>query len=41
LNAAGIQVFTGASGTVAEAIAQIEAGERKQATGPDVGGHWA
>jgi len=41
LNAAGIQVFTGASGTVAEAIAQLEAGELKQATGPDVGGHWA
>ncbi len=41
LNAAGIQVYTGASGTVAEAIAQLEAGELQQAAGPDVRGHWA
>jgi len=40
LNAAGIQIFTGASGTVAEAIAMLKAGELQQAAGPDVGGHW-
>jgi predicted Fe-Mo cluster-binding NifX family protein len=41
LNAAGIEVYTGASGTVAEAIAQLQAGDLQHATGPDVGGHWA
>lgn len=41
LNAAGIQVYTGASGTVAEAIAQFKAGDLQRAARPDVGGHWA
>lgn len=41
LEAAGIAVFTGASGTVAEAIEQFEGGRLHRATGPDVGGHWA
>ena len=40
LNAAGIRVYTGASGTIAGAIAQLEAGELQQADGPDVGGQW-
>jgi predicted Fe-Mo cluster-binding NifX family protein len=40
LEAAGITVYTGASGTVAEAIEQLEGGQLQRATGPDVGGHW-
>ncbi len=41
LDAAGIPVYIGASGTVAEALEQLEAGRLERATGPDVGGHWA
>jgi len=40
LQAAGIEVFIGASGTVAEAIGQLKSGELQLSTGPDVGGHW-
>jgi predicted Fe-Mo cluster-binding NifX family protein len=41
LTAAGIDVYTGASGTIAQAIEQLEAGTLQRAAGPDVGGHWA
>jgi predicted Fe-Mo cluster-binding NifX family protein len=41
LVAAGIAVYTGASGTVAEAVAQLERGDLQRAVEPDVTGHWA
>jgi len=41
LQAAGIKVYNGASGTVAEAVKQLEAGSLQRAGAPDVGGHWA
>lgn len=41
LQAAGILVVTGATGTVAEAVAAWKAGRLKPATGADVAGHWA
>lgn len=41
LAAAGIPVYVGASGTVAEALRQLDEGRLERATGPDVGGHWA
>jgi predicted Fe-Mo cluster-binding NifX family protein len=41
LQAAGIAVYTGVSGTVASAIKELEAGTLQRAAGPDVGGHWA
>jgi predicted Fe-Mo cluster-binding NifX family protein len=40
LRAAGITVYTGAEGTVAEALEQLRAGGLERAAGPDVGGHW-
>jgi predicted Fe-Mo cluster-binding NifX family protein len=40
LEAAGIEVFTGATGTVAEAVEQLEAGRLQRLTGPDRKGHW-
>lgn len=40
LEAGGVSVYTGASGTVAEAIEQFEAGELRLATDADVEGHW-
>lgn len=40
LQAAGIKVFTGASGTIAEAVEQLAAGNLHLSSGPDVGGHW-
>lgn len=40
LSAAGIRVYNGASGTVAEAIAAFEAGKLAPAAGSDVDGHW-
>ena len=40
LQAAGIKVYIGAVGTVAEAIGQLKSGELQLSTGPDVGGHW-
>ena len=41
LQAAGVKVITGASGTVEEAVKRYLAGEFKEAGGPDVQGHWA
>jgi len=35
-----IGVYTGAAGTVAQAIEQFKAGKLKQASGADVEGHW-
>lgn len=40
LSAAGIRVYTGASGTVADAIAAFEKGSLKEASSADVAGHW-
>jgi predicted Fe-Mo cluster-binding NifX family protein len=40
LAAAGVRVYSGASGTVAEAIAALEAGKLPQASAADVDGHW-
>ena len=39
LQAAGIEVFTGASGTVKEAIEKYKKGEFKAVCGPSVGSH--
>lgn len=40
LAAAGIKVYTGFDGTVAEALAAYQSGQLKEAAGPDVEGHW-
>jgi len=40
LNAAGVGVIVGATGSVREAIAKFEAGELEPADEPDVEGHW-
>lgn len=40
LSAAGVAVCTGATGTVAEAVAKHQAGELTPADSADVGGHW-
>jgi len=40
LQAAGIEVFTGASGTVKEAIEKYKKGEFKALSGPSVGSHF-
>jgi predicted Fe-Mo cluster-binding NifX family protein len=40
LGAAGIRIYTGASGTVADAIAAFEAGTLPPAAEADVDGHW-
>lgn len=40
LKAAGVVVYTGAHGSVADAVEQFEAGTLKQTTGADVEGHW-
>jgi predicted Fe-Mo cluster-binding NifX family protein len=40
LNAGGIEVYTCAGGTAAEAVEKLRAGELAQLSGPDVGGHW-
>ena len=40
LQAAGIEVYTGASGTVAESIEQLKSNNLQLSTSPDVGGHW-
>lgn len=40
LQAAGVQIYTGASGTVAEAIAALEQGRLRPASSADVEGHW-
>ncbi|MCU0725547.1 MAG: NifB/NifX family molybdenum-iron cluster-binding protein [Planctomycetes bacterium] len=41
LKAAGITVMTGASGTVAEAVAAFKAGKLAASNSADVRGHWA
>jgi len=40
LQAAGVKVYPGASGTVAEALEQFKAGQLKLAESADVEGHW-
>ena len=40
LSAAGVRVYNGATGTVADAIAAFEAGKLTQAAAADVDGHW-
>ena len=40
LQAGGVKVYTGASGTVADAVEQFQAGELQQSAGADVEGHW-
>lgn len=41
LQAAGIAVYTGASGTVRQAVERLSAGQLPQADKADVEGHWA
>jgi predicted Fe-Mo cluster-binding NifX family protein len=41
LSAAGIKIYTGAEGTVAENIEKFKAGELKECDNADVEGHWA
>lgn len=41
LDAAGIAVYTGASGTVGEALEQLRQGVLEQASAPTVAGHWS
>lgn len=40
LSAAGIKVFSGAGGTVAEALESFKKGSLQEAEGADVEGHW-
>jgi len=40
LTAGGVKTFSGASGTVQEALDKYQAGELQALQGPDVGGHW-
>ncbi len=40
LQAGGVQVYTGATGTVAEAVEQFKTGALKQAVAADVASHW-
>ena len=40
LQAAGITIYTGATGTVAEAIEQFKNGKLTSSGAPDVQGHW-
>ncbi len=40
LQTAGIQVVTGASGSVAEAVAAYQQGQLQPSEAPDVDGHW-
>ena len=40
LQAAGVEIYTGASGTVEEALSQFRTGKLQLSTAPDVGGHW-
>jgi predicted Fe-Mo cluster-binding NifX family protein len=40
LQAGGIRIYAGASGTVAEAIEQFKAGKLEAASSADVEGHW-
>ena len=40
LQAGGVKVYTGATGTIAEAVEQFKAGKLKLSSGADVEGHW-
>lgn len=40
LSAAGVKVYTGASGTIAQSIEQLQAGQLTLAEAADVDGHW-
>ncbi len=40
LQAGGVKVYTGASGTVGDAVEQFKAGKLKLAASGDVEGHW-
>jgi len=40
MSAAGVKVFTGASGTVRQALAQYQENQLTEARGADVRGHW-
>lgn len=40
LQAGSVEMYTGAQGTVAEAIEQFKAGKLQQANSADVEGHW-
>ncbi len=40
LQAGNVEIYTGASGTVGEAVEQFKAGTLKAAQGADVEGHW-
>jgi len=40
LQAAGVKVYNGASGTIAEAVEQFKAGKLSASGGADVEGHW-
>jgi predicted Fe-Mo cluster-binding NifX family protein len=41
LGSAGVAVYTGARGAVADAVRQVTSGELKPADSADVQGHWA
>ena len=41
LKAAGIKIFTGADGTVLEAVMKLATDNLAEAAGADVAGHWA
>jgi len=41
LQTGGVQVYTGAAGTVSNAIEQFKAGSLEQSSAADVEGHWA
>jgi len=40
LNRVGIKVYTGAAGSIADAVNKFKNNELTQANGPDVEGHW-
>ena len=40
LKAAGVDVFTGVSGTVSEAVQRYKGGQLQPAASPNVDGHW-
>jgi predicted Fe-Mo cluster-binding NifX family protein len=40
LQKAGVKIFTGAGGSVRDAVLQYKKGELKQAQNPNVEGHW-
>lgn len=41
LQKGGVKIFTGATGSVKDAIAKFNSGELKEAASADVEGHWA